>query len=131
MYHAHFKGTHRETGFRWGAALAKNGNFLLRNIPFPITEERRAFAAACAAGETAPGFLDEETFGQYLDSAGVPDPDLVIRPSGEQRLSNFLLWQSAYAEFYFTEALWPDFSKDELHRALAAYQSRSRRFGGV
>lgn len=77
----------------------------------------RAFAAACAAGETAPGFLDEETFGQYLDSAGVPDPDLVIRPSGEQRLSNFLLWQSAYAEFYFTEALWPDFSKDELHRA--------------
>lgn len=91
----------------------------------------RAFAAACAAGETAPGFLDEETFGQYLDSAGVPDPDLVIRPSGEQRLSNFLLWQSAYAEFYFTEALWPDFSKDELHRALAAYQSRSRRFGGV
>lgn len=91
----------------------------------------RAFAAACAAVETAPGFLDEETFGQYLDSAGVPDPDLVIRPSGEQRLSNFLLWQSAYAEFYFTEALWPDFSKDELHRALAAYQSRSRRFGGV
>ena len=64
-------------------------------------------------------------------SAGVPDPDLVIRPSGELRLSNFLLWQSAYAEFYFTDVLWPDFSKEELHRAIAAYQSRSRRFGGV
>ena len=91
----------------------------------------KAFAAACAAGETAPGFLDEAAFGQYLFSAGVPDPDLIIRPSGEVRISNFLLWQSAYAEFYFTDVLWPDFSKDELHRALAAYQSRSRRFGGV
>ena len=91
----------------------------------------KAFAAACAAGETAPGFLDKAAFGQYLFSAGVPDPDLIIRPSGEVRISNFLLWQSAYAEFYFTDVLWPDFSKDELHRALAAYQSRSRRFGGV
>ena len=91
----------------------------------------KAFAAACAAGETAPGFLDEAAFGQYLFSAGVPDPDLIIRPSGEVRISNFLLWQSAYAEFYFTDVLWPDFSKDELHRALAAYQSCSRRFGGV
>lgn len=96
-----------------------------------ILRGARAFAAACMAGETAPGFLDEEMFGQYLYSAGVPDPDLVIRPSGEVRLSNFLLWQSAYAEFYLTDVLWPDFSKDELHRALAAYQSRSRRFGGI
>ena len=70
-------------------------------------------------------------FSEYLCSNGVPDPDLVIRPSGEVRISNFLLWQSAYAEFYFTDVLWPDFSKEELHRALAAYQGRSRRFGGV
>ena len=66
-----------------------------------------------------------------LFSRGVPDPDLVIRPSGELRLSNFLLWQSAYAEFYFTDVLWPDFSKEELHKAIAAFQGRSRRFGGV
>lgn len=96
-----------------------------------ILRAAKAFAADCMAGETAPGFLDEEAFGAYLYSAGVPDPDLVIRPSGELRLSNFLLWQSAYAEFYVTDVLWPDFSKEELHRALAAYQSRSRRFGGV
>ena len=70
-------------------------------------------------------------FSEYLCSNGVPDPDLVIRPSGEVRISNFLLWQSAYAEFYFTDVLWPDFSKEELYRALAAYQGRSRRFGGV
>ena len=70
-------------------------------------------------------------FSEYLCSNGVPDPDLVIRPSGEVRISNFLLWQSAYAEFYFTDVLWPDFSKEELHRALAAYQGRYRRFGGV
>ncbi len=69
-------------------------------------------------------------FSEYLCSNGEPNPDLVIRPS-EVRISNFLLWQSAYAEFYFTDVLWPDFSKEELHRALAAYQGRSRRFGGV
>lgn len=70
-------------------------------------------------------------FSEYLCSNGVPDPDLVIRPSGEVRISNFLLWQSAYAEFYFTDVLWPDFSKEELHRALAWPTGRSRRFGGV
>ena len=90
----------------------------------------RAFAGDCAAGRGDPN-LSEAEFSQYLFSAGVPDPDLVIRPSGELRISNFLLWQSAYAEFYFTDVLWPDFSKDELHKALAAYQGRSRRFGGI
>ena len=73
----------------------------------------------------------EETFEKYLYSAGMPSPELLIRPGGEQRLSNFLLWQCAYAEFYFTDVLWPDFSKEELHRAIAAYQHRNRRFGGV
>ena len=96
-----------------------------------ILRAARAFAADCAAGRAAPESLDEAAFSGYLYSAGVPDPDLVVRPSGELRLSNFLLWQSAYAELYYTDVLWPDFSKEELNRALAAYQGRSRRFGGV
>ena len=75
--------------------------------------------------------LTEEVFEGYLYSAGIPSPDLLIRPGGEQRLSNFLLWQCAYSEFYYTDVLWPDFSKEELHRAIAAYQRRNRRFGGV
>lgn len=75
--------------------------------------------------------LTEERFGNYLYSAGIPDPDLLIRPGGEQRISNFLLWQCAYAEFYFTDVLWPDFSTNELDKAIAVYQSRDRRFGGV
>jgi undecaprenyl diphosphate synthase len=91
----------------------------------------QAYAKDCVAGQADPDSLTPEQFSGYLFSKGVPDPDLVIRPSGELRLSNFLLWQSAYAEFYFTDVLWPDFSKEELHRAIAAYQSRNRRFGGV
>ena len=91
----------------------------------------RALARDCVAGELDPEKITEADLEGRLFSAGVPDPDLVIRPSGEIRVSNFLLWQAAYAEFYFTDVLWPDFSKEELHRALAAYQSRSRRFGGV
>jgi len=91
----------------------------------------RAYAADCLEGRADPNHLTEEQFGNYLFSRGVPDPDLVIRPSGELRLSNFLPWQSAYAEFYFTGVLWPDFSKEELLRAIAAYQGRNRRFGGV
>ena len=78
-----------------------------------------------------PEDLTEEGFARYLYSAGIPSPELLIRPGGEQRLSNFLLWQCAYAEFYFTNVLWPDFSKEELHRAIASYQKRNRRFGGV
>ena len=91
----------------------------------------RAYAQDCVEGKADPNHLTAEHFAGYLFSRGVPDPDLVIRPSGELRLSNFLLWQSAYAEFYFTDVLWPDFTKEELHRAIAAYQGRSRRFGGV
>ena len=91
----------------------------------------RAYAKDCLEGKADPNHLTDEQLGGYLFSKGVPDPDLVIRPSGELRLSNFLLWQSAYSEFYFTDVLWPDFDKNELHRAIAAFQSRSRRFGGV
>ena len=77
------------------------------------------------------GPVTEELISSYLDTAGVPDPDLLIRTSGEQRLSNFLLWQLAYAEFYFTPVAWPDFHKEELLEAIRQYNSRDRRYGGV
>ncbi len=74
--------------------------------------------------------IDEAEFASYLDTAGMPDPDLMIRTSGELRLSNYLLWQLAYSELYITDCLWPDFSKEELEKAIAAYNKRERRFGG-
>ena len=82
-------------------------------------------------GKRRPEELTEAAFSERLFSAGVPDPDLIIRPSGEVRISNFLLWQSAYAEYYFTDVLWPDFDEAELERAIASYNGRSRRYGGV
>ena len=96
-----------------------------------IVHAARRFAAQCAAGERKPEELTEEAFGGLLYTAGIPDPELIIRPSGEERVSNFLLWQSAYSEYYFTDVLWPDFDERELDRAIAAYQKRDRRFGGV
>ena len=96
-----------------------------------LVRAAKAFARDCAEGKGDPNHLTEEKFSGYLYSGGVPDPDLIIRTSGELRLSNFLLWQAAYSEFYITDVLWPDFSKEELHRAIASYQSRERRFGGV
>jgi undecaprenyl diphosphate synthase len=96
-----------------------------------IIRAAKAYAADCVAGRADVNHLTADQFGGYLFSAGIPDPDLVIRPSGEVRISNFLLWQSAYAEFYFTDVLWPDFSKEDLLKALADYQHRSRRYGGV
>ncbi len=96
-----------------------------------ILRAARSFAAKCAAGEAKPEALTEAGFSDLLWSAGVPDPDLVIRPSGEQRISNFLLWQSAYAEYYFTDTLWPDFGPKDLDLAIEAYNKRNRRFGGV
>jgi len=89
----------------------------------------RQYAAECVKGDAPP--LTEASFGDYLYSAGVPDPDLLVRPSGEHRLSNFLLWQSAYSEFYFTDVLWPDFSPRELNLAIVDFQQRNRRYGGV
>ncbi len=94
-----------------------------------ILSAARRYALDYAAGK-APE-LTEESFGGYLYSAGIPDPDLLIRPGGELRISNFLLWQCAYAEFYFTDVLWPDFSSAELDRAIAEFNRRDRRFGGV
>jgi len=96
-----------------------------------IVRAARSYAAACIEGKADPNHLTEQAFGDYMFSAGIPDPDLVIRPSGEVRISNFLLWQSAYAEFYFTDVLWPDFTPDDLLKAIADYQHRSRRYGGV
>lgn len=75
--------------------------------------------------------VDEQMFASYLDTAGIPDPDLLIRTSGEIRLSNYLLWQLAYTEIYVTDCLWPDFNKEELEKAIIQYNSRDRRFGGV
>lgn len=95
-----------------------------------IIHAARRYAQDFAEGK-AQGELTEERFGSYLYSAGIPDPDLLIRPGGEYRISNFLLWQCAYAEFYFTDVLWPDFSPAELDKAIAAYNSRDRRYGGV
>ena len=96
-----------------------------------ILRAARTFARQCAAGEKQPEELTEAVFGDYLFSAGVPDPELIIRPSGEVRLSNFLLWQCAYSEFYFCDTLWPDFSEATLDAAIIDYQKRDRRFGGV
>lgn len=82
-------------------------------------------------GKLEPNEITEECIEGYLDTKGIPDPDLLIRTSGEQRLSNYLLWQLAYTEFYFTDVHWPDFSKKELEKAIAHYNKRERRYGGV
>lgn len=96
-----------------------------------IARAAQRFAAQCAAGERRPEELTEDMFSDLLYSAGVPAPELVIRPGGETRISNFLLWQSAYAEYYFTDVLWPDFGPEELDKAIDAFNARDRRFGGV
>ena len=96
-----------------------------------ILRAARSLATDCVSGALCPEEIDESLFSQRLYSAQLPDPDLVIRTSGEERLSNFLLWQSAYAEFYFSSVLWPDFDQDEMNRALSSYQKRNRRYGGI
>ena len=85
----------------------------------------------CKDGKIDLNNIDEAFFETYLDTHDIPDPDLMIRTSGEQRLSNYLLWQLAYSEFYFTDVLWPDFTKEDLARAIEYYNGRDRRFGGV
>ena len=96
-----------------------------------ITRATKKMAKAVADGELNPDDITEDTVNSYLDTAGIPDPDLLIRTSGEIRLSNYLLWQLAYTEFYFTDVLWPDFNKEELKKAIVKYNERDRRFGGV
>jgi undecaprenyl diphosphate synthase len=96
-----------------------------------IVRAARKIAEAAAAGEVKPGSITAESFATFLDTAEIPDPDLVIRTSGELRLSNFLLWQAAYSEFVFLPCFWPDFGRAHLVEALQAFAARERRFGGV
>ena len=96
-----------------------------------IVRAARAFAAQVAEGKRKPEELTEELFSSYLYSAGVPDPELIIRPSGELRTSNFLPWQSAYSEYVFMDVLWPDFGPQDLDKAIDEYHRRNRRFGGA
>jgi undecaprenyl diphosphate synthase len=96
-----------------------------------ILQATRNLARQVAAGELAVDRIDEDRFERELLTSGVPDPDLLIRTSGEQRISNFLLWQSAYAELVFVDTLWPDFGKEHLERAIAEFRRRERRYGGV
>lgn len=96
-----------------------------------LVRAAKSFASDVAAGKYKPEDLTEELLSDYLYSAGIPDPELIIRPSGELRTSNFLLWQSAYSEFVFMDILWPDFSPADLDEAISLYHRRNRRFGGV
>lgn len=96
-----------------------------------LAQAAQQVAAKVAAGTISPDAITEDTLAEHLDTAGIPDPDLVIRTSGEQRISNFLLWQMAYSECYFTETLWPDFGKADLVAAIQSFNRRERRFGQV
>ncbi|MBE5947410.1 MAG: isoprenyl transferase [Lachnospiraceae bacterium] len=112
------------TGLNFQIALNYGGrDEMLRAI--------RRIAAECKDGQLSVEDIDEKLFSSYLDTADIPEPDFMIRTSGEQRLSNFLLWQTAYSEFYFPEVLWPDFDKKELKKAIEEYTKRDRRFGGI
>lgn len=117
--------------------LSKNQTGMVLNIAMnyggraELVSAVKKIAAQAATGELSVEEIKESTIEQYLDTAGQPDPDLIIRPSGEFRTSNFLLWQSAYAEYLFMDILWPDFTPEDLERALDAYHCRDRRFGGV
>ena len=96
-----------------------------------IVRAAQRLAERVARGELSPSDIDQATFESALDTAGIPDPDLIIRTSGEQRVSNFLLWQAAYAEFIFLPVLWPEFGDDDFALALDEYAARERRYGGV
>jgi undecaprenyl diphosphate synthase len=96
-----------------------------------LVRATRRIATEVAAGRLDPAAIDEAMLHRHLDTADLPDPELVIRTSGETRISNFLLWQAAYAEFVFSPVLWPDFDRADLVEAMAEYRRRERRFGGI
>lgn len=96
-----------------------------------IVRAARTLAAEAASGRRKPEEIDESVFAGYLDTSGLPEVDLIIRPSGEKRLSNFMLWQAAYAEFWYSDICWPDFKPADMEQAIFDYQNRDRRFGGV
>lgn len=114
----------KNTGLHFQVALNYGSRDEIRRAVKKIADEVKE-------GKLQPEDIDESVIADHLDTHGIPDPDLMIRTSGEQRLSNYLLWQLAYSEFYFTDVLWPDFDKAELEKAVEFYQTRDRRFGGV
>jgi undecaprenyl diphosphate synthase len=123
--------------FRSAIELTKQNEGLTLNLCVmysgraELVDAVKSIANEVAAGKLDPARIDDKTIARHLYMPDIPDPDLVIRTSGEQRVSNFLLWQIAYSEFVFSEVLWPDFGRDEFYAALREYQQRSRRFGGV
>ena len=114
--------TKNNTGLTLVLALSYSGRW-------DMTQAAKAIAREVAEGKLAPDQIDDSVFQNHLATAQTPDPELVIRTSGEFRISNFLLWQAAYSEFYFTSTLWPDFNAEELYKAIVDYQHRERRFG--
>jgi undecaprenyl diphosphate synthase len=114
--------TEKNDTLRMNLALSYSGRW-------DVLQAVRSLAARAVQGELDPASIDEASFGQALSTSGIPDPELLIRTSGEYRISNFLLWQTAYSELYFTPTLWPDFGEEEFYTALLDYQNRERRFG--
>ena len=125
------------TLIREAVTLTKNNTGLQLTVAFnyggrdEIVRAARELAAKAQRGELDPAAITEELLADHLDTAGLPDPDLLIRTSGVQRISNFLLWQCAYTEFVFVDAYWPEFTKDIFAAAIAEFQTRERRFGGL
>ena len=116
--------TAENTGLNFQIAINYGGRDEIRRAVIKVAEK-------VSSGQTDPAAITEDTISAELDTADIPDPDLLIRTCGEQRISNFLLWQLAYTEFYFTPVPWPDFNKAELEKAIDAYNGRERRFGGL
>ena len=116
------KQTSANTGLTVNLALSYSGQW-------ELTKAAQRIAQKVSEGKLSPGEITQQTLADHLDTAGIPDPELMIRTSGEYRISNFLLWQLAYSELYFSDVLWPDFRKDHLFAAIEDYQKRERRFG--
>lgn len=126
-----------QTAIEHAKDVTKEGKALTLNLALnyggrdEILRAVRGISAEVKSGKINPLDIDEALFASYLDTAGLPEVDLIIRPSGEQRLSNFLLWQAAYSEFWFSDICWPDFTEKDMKAAIIAYQNRDRRFGAV
>jgi len=116
------KQTSANTGLTVNLALSYSGQW-------ELTKAAQRIAQKVSEGKLSPGEITQQTLADHLDTAGIPDPELMIRTSGEYRISNFLLWQLAYSELYFSDVLWPDFRKEHLFAAIEDYQKRERRFG--